>query len=574
MSEEPKGLSPPKNLTPLWLLALFLTFAEGALGVGVAHTTGTQQTVLLTFSMALPVLVLLLFFLILWHKPYVLYGPRDFSDPNVQAYVTAMQSKPPASKTEERSATARPERLDGGTDQLPLDTINERTDAAEAGGLNTEKDGSAGWKLLESGKYKEALPLIKEEIARDHPRHEQASMIAFTQYYALISGATEALTDLRRTVAENSKDPLARAWLGQALSHTGAHTEAVKQLEVALSTAEDESDRATIVRFLVQVLAKNSKNEEALQIIRTILPSITDPNSRALLCNEGAKVYQQSTPPDHNKAFALHELALSYTPSDQDLRFNLAYYYDKQNEPSLSLLHYQELIAKDPDHAIATNNAGWEAKRIGLHIASVNYYRQSESLGETLAMANLAFLLIDAGFTKEAQEILDRARAKENPDRRVSRGLGEIANRQDEEDAKLREALEQCRKARKWRRLQGEALLTTLSDPSVMTGTYIDGSYSCIIQVNEKEIMEGTLQGVYGSKLTLKGRVTGAVIEFSWHQDSSLPSFIGSSSGNGLMFLSGDQLSGVRYPGSQLVNAAKPTDLTEFFYRKISNSAE
>lgn len=489
-----------------------------------------------------------------------------------------MQSKPPDSKTEARPAASHPEKLDGDANQSPPETLNELADSAEAGRLNTEKaEGSAGWELLFSGKYKEALPLIKEEIAREQPKHEQAGMLAFAQYYALTNGSAEALADLRRTVAENTKNPIVRAWLGQALSHTGAHEEAATQLEDALRIAEDDDGRATVARFLVQVLARDARQHDALQVLRETLPNITDPQSRSLLCHEGAKVYQQSTPPDYNKAFALNELALTYNPSDQDLRFSIAYSCDKQDEPSLALLHYQELIARKPDHAIATNNAGWEAERIGLRIASVNYYKKSEELEETLAMANLAFRLIEAGFTKEAQEILDRARTKEDPNRRVFRGLGEIATRQDEEDAKLREVLERCKKARRWRQLHGEALLKALSDPAKMTGTYTDGSSLCVIQVDGRGAMEGTLQSAYGtSKLNLKGRAVGSAIEFSWHQNSPLQGFVNlnPSSGSGVMLWSGDQIIGVRYSGSQLVDADNLSNLTEFVYRKDTSQVE
>jgi len=84
--------TPPRSLTPLWVVSIFVSLTETVLGVGVIHTTGGVQIALTVFVMAFAPLVALGFFLILWFKPYVFYPPAEFAQVDVATYVAAMRS--------------------------------------------------------------------------------------------------------------------------------------------------------------------------------------------------------------------------------------------------------------------------------------------------------------------------------------------------------------------------------------------------------------------------------------------------------------------------------------------------
>jgi len=85
---------PRRGLSPLWIIAIFLSFSETVLGFAVTRTTGGIQVALTTFVVSFPALVGAVFFLILWKKPYVFYPPTEFSKSvDVKAYVDAMQSR-------------------------------------------------------------------------------------------------------------------------------------------------------------------------------------------------------------------------------------------------------------------------------------------------------------------------------------------------------------------------------------------------------------------------------------------------------------------------------------------------
>ncbi|HJR06019.1 MAG TPA: hypothetical protein VJ842_01885 [Pyrinomonadaceae bacterium] len=99
MSETKQLLAEKKVITPLWIVALFVSLTEIVLGVAVTQTQGGIQIALTVFVLAFPVLIAGMFFTILWHKPYVFYPPTEFGEKtNVRDFVDAMQRKPALDK--------------------------------------------------------------------------------------------------------------------------------------------------------------------------------------------------------------------------------------------------------------------------------------------------------------------------------------------------------------------------------------------------------------------------------------------------------------------------------------------
>ena len=81
------------GMNPLWVLSLFITFTETVLGAAVTQTEGIIQYALTAFVIIFPVSIAIIFFLILWKKPWVLYAPRDFgSSVNIGEFVKSMKS--------------------------------------------------------------------------------------------------------------------------------------------------------------------------------------------------------------------------------------------------------------------------------------------------------------------------------------------------------------------------------------------------------------------------------------------------------------------------------------------------
>src|SRR4051794_2283702 len=80
------------RLTPLWIIALFLSLAEVAAAYTVIQTIGIVQIIIAIFVMVFPIFVSSCFFAILWNKNYVLFPPGDYGpETDVARYVEAMQ---------------------------------------------------------------------------------------------------------------------------------------------------------------------------------------------------------------------------------------------------------------------------------------------------------------------------------------------------------------------------------------------------------------------------------------------------------------------------------------------------
>ena len=83
------------NITPLWIIGLFVSLTETVLGVGILQTSGGIQIALTVFVLVFPLLIAGAFFAILWFRSYVLYPPTEYGpETDVASYVQAMQRRP------------------------------------------------------------------------------------------------------------------------------------------------------------------------------------------------------------------------------------------------------------------------------------------------------------------------------------------------------------------------------------------------------------------------------------------------------------------------------------------------
>jgi hypothetical protein len=78
------------RITPLWIVALFVTLTEAVLGYAITKTEGGVQIALTVFVICFALLVFSAFFLVLWFKPYVFYPPSEYSDGDPKKFVEAM----------------------------------------------------------------------------------------------------------------------------------------------------------------------------------------------------------------------------------------------------------------------------------------------------------------------------------------------------------------------------------------------------------------------------------------------------------------------------------------------------
>ena len=83
-----------KILTPLGIIALFISLSEMIAGVVLTQVTGSIQIILTIFVIVFPILISLMFFYVLWHRPQVFYHPKEYGkETDVTTFSKAMERR-------------------------------------------------------------------------------------------------------------------------------------------------------------------------------------------------------------------------------------------------------------------------------------------------------------------------------------------------------------------------------------------------------------------------------------------------------------------------------------------------
>ena len=108
MTDSLPSSSPPKwKVTPLGIVAAFVTLTEAVLGYAVTKVDGGVQVALAAFVIVFAILVAGAFFAILWYKAYVFYPPSEYGDADPTKFIDAMKAPVPLRVAEQMKMVAR-----------------------------------------------------------------------------------------------------------------------------------------------------------------------------------------------------------------------------------------------------------------------------------------------------------------------------------------------------------------------------------------------------------------------------------------------------------------------------------
>lgn len=159
------------------------------------------------------------------------------------------------------------------------------------------------------------------------------------------------------------------------------------------------------------------------------------------------------------------ERLIEISPGDIETRFSLAFRNSAVGRDDLAAFHYSRIPAQSRN-GNAWNNLGVALERLDMPIQAVAAYRESEKLGETLAMSNLAVQFLRAGFLPETQELLDTAFKIENHHSNIDRNLGTLKDAQEAESKKEAASHSKAKAVSDYYRQFGRALAKT-PNPSI-----------------------------------------------------------------------------------------------------------
>jgi tetratricopeptide (TPR) repeat protein len=267
-------------------------------------------------------------------------------------------------------------------------------------------------------------------------------------YLALrsVAGDAEAMKELKRLGDSGSHSASqARRLTAFALSMMEQPALAQDAYRNALAVAETDKQKSQATIGLAGEIEKSGQWEEATRILVDALAHISETAARVRLLDALAETASRHK--QNSLAVIALEESVTLNPGSTDSLFRLGYYSNEAGLPELSAAAYKQLLAITPKNENGLNNLGVDLDRLKLPALAVQHFEEASKLGSTLADANLAKSLIDAGFLSEARDRLTTAAREKEAHEDVHSTLARIDPQQKAEEERFQKALEKARRS-------------------------------------------------------------------------------------------------------------------------------
>lgn len=335
-------------------------------------------------------------------------------------------------------------------DSLPNDTKNEifeeEKKTEETDFFRVVLDAFWNSESIDEIKKKFEEYSIKEENKDLLARHHNIFLYLLFKEKQDLSAITK-LTTLTETcdIDENKYD--AYEWLTLCYKNLSDIDMEIKLWGKAVNSFINQHLKTKAIVELSAVMGRNNKLIEAKQLLMNRLEEVSSKEDKFELY-QGLSIVE--------KLFGNGELAtfcqdksLEYNVGNEEKLFDTAYMASQEKLSGISIVNYNKLLRLNEKHAMALNNIGVEAAEIKLKYKAVENYTKSSNQNNTLAMANKANLLLDAGFIEEAKEIAKNAQAFENPHKNIYLLLSRIGKLKEDEDKSWSEIIEKAEEYQK-----------------------------------------------------------------------------------------------------------------------------
>jgi len=247
--------------------------------------------------------------------------------------------------------------------------------------------------------------LIDEAFRKHHSHSEDdsaATWKAFIEWARLRTGNGGQLKRLEKLAAEAPASSQTLSYLGRAYAQFDRHELAGDAYLAAAEKAKPQEAKASLFSDAISQFQKG-KNEkkvnETLAALRAL--ALGKPSLEAILTNTVRSIVEDEE--DNPFVVALLERHIELNPDDYESRFQLAFKQSEAGNEAIALHHYYK-IPPGERTGITWNNIGAAADQLGLPGKAVVAFSRASEMGETLAMANLGFKLLNIGFQELARE--------------------------------------------------------------------------------------------------------------------------------------------------------------------------
>lgn len=258
--------------------------------------------------------------------------------------------------------------------------------------------------------------------------------------YMTGSAGPEAMQMMRRMAEEEDIKAASLLFIGHCLADAGQLREAVEAYTQSAQATNDPSARAEAIRAAASTLSKAGRGDEAVETLKQAIRNTTEDGALAELWQGLADAYEQLQSPEL-RGIALQKV-VELRGNDSKVRFRTAWAFSEADSALAPLVvhHYAAMLRVSED-SMAMNNYGVQMERLKMPIQAVSLYETAADHQNTLAMANLAYLLMGAGFSTEAQELLEKAADLPSPHENVGSATATLAERKEKEEKKKKEIL-------------------------------------------------------------------------------------------------------------------------------------
>lgn len=213
---------------------------------------------------------------------------------------------------------------------------------------------------------------------------------------------------------------------------------AKKHFRQAVDCEDDTAQKIVLLGEIAQIEQKSEDQKKLLSIVEE-MRNLTDApkleNKLLAILASLSGWYK-----DEKLKIAMLERELAINPTDTQNRFQLAYLHSQNNNEDLAMYHYEKIPLNKRD-GTTWNNLGVSYQHFNMQAKSVAAYKNAAKKGETLAMSNIAYLLMNSGFMHEAKERIEEAQQRPNYHDSVVTSLTRLNEIPNEENKTHKEKL-------------------------------------------------------------------------------------------------------------------------------------
>ena len=256
-----------------------------------------------------------------------------------------------------------------------------------------------------------------------------------SERWRILWGKKGQLSVIRTLYSENQDNPRIIADYGAALSHYSQNAQSAQMYLEACKYSDDTADLRINKISAVYEFVSDGQLDQAFTILDQVRNESegTPESQRAIAyC---IRSIAQNLKDEQLEIEALERLA-SIDPDDQDNRFSLAFAHSKYGNEDLALNNYL-LIPASSRTSAAWNNLGVSYQHFSVAGRSIEAYRRATGEGETLAMSNLAYKFMNAGFLDEAKSMLESAMGTSAPHRNVGEAYASLLDIPEKEKTQV-----------------------------------------------------------------------------------------------------------------------------------------